>query len=109
MWVRVSGSPGEPPTAVLHDPSEFTRLHVELAGVGPDAASATLSAAGLGYLANGFAWLNVDVLRDAVASMVPASDNDATARFDSMVDYARGHDWLSADGRFLRAHCERKA
>lgn len=106
MRVLVGRSSGEAATAILHEPKDFKRLHVEVVSVDPDAASAAVASAGLGYLDGGDAWLDVDGLRAAVRSSVRGHGDDPTSGFDGMVDYARSHDWLSADGRYLKAHCE---
>ncbi|KLL10623.1 MULTISPECIES: hypothetical protein [Protofrankia] len=104
MLVQVRhGSPR--PVAVLCEPEDFTRLHVELVGVEASAASGALVEAGLGHVAGDVVWLSVEGLRAAVLSALEASSAERTAAsFDGMVSYARSRGWVSLDGERLQAH-----
>ncbi len=103
MLIQVRhGSPR--PVAVLCEPEDFTRLSVELVGVGVAAAARALAEAGLGHVVDGVAWLGVQGLRAAVLAALEASGQDVAASFDGMVSYARSHGWVSLDGERLQAH-----
>ena len=63
----------------------------------------------LGVIAEGgaHAWLQIDVLKAAAATTVPAPDQAEWAKgFDGMIAYATSKGWTSADGRAVRAHIE---
>jgi hypothetical protein len=81
------------------DLDDLRRLQVETELTGPATAS-SLERAGAGHVDGEYAWLSVGYLRTAGA----AAGEEWTRGFDTMIDFARGHGWLSTDGRTVRAH-----
>lgn len=88
--------------ATVADAGNLRQLHAEFRGVPDEQAGAALSAAGLGRVDGGHAWLDAAALR-------AAGDGSAqwAARFDAMLGYAAGQGWASADGSAVRAHVVR--
>jgi hypothetical protein len=88
--------------ATVADAGNLGQLHAEFRGVGDEQAGAALSAAGLGSVDGGDAWLDTGALR-------AAGDGSAewTAAFDGMLGYAAGKGWASPDGSAVRAHIVR--
>ena len=90
----------------LIEADDLGRLHVETQLTDPGRIDAALQAAGAGRLDEGAAWLDIEYLR---ASAIPADPLSQGDSFDSMIDFARAHGWVSADGRQVQAHVVTKA
>lgn len=90
----------------LIEADDLGRLHVETQLTDPGRIDAALRAAGAGRLNDGAAWLDIEYLR---ASATPADPLSWSTSFDSMIDFARAHGWVSLDTRELRAHVVTKA
>ncbi|MEU6798641.1 hypothetical protein ABZ907_43680 [Nonomuraea wenchangensis] len=87
----------------VHEADDFTRLHLELHEIGPDAAGQALQAAGLGRLHGlDHAYLDLAALRGLASAS--ATTPGWAAGWDAMVEYARRKEWLSADGHAVRVH-----
>jgi hypothetical protein len=67
-----------------------------------DVLSRTLRVAGAGEVAGDHAWLDISWLRTLAGERGP----DWHDGFTAMLGYAGAHEWLSADGRRVRAHVE---
>ena len=96
----------DPPTAVLNEREDCTRLHVEVRGTTDQVSSRApvdraLRDSGLGSLdGDDDALLDLAHLRRAAGDGRPAGWE---ADFDAMADYARSEGWLDDDGS-VRAH-----
>jgi len=102
MFVVVAASAAGDALAELCDPENLRQLHVEFREVDDAAAAEALAAAGLGLVADGHAWLEIDALRRA-GDGSPAW----SGQFEAMLDYARRMEWVDAQGKRLRAHIVR--
>jgi hypothetical protein len=102
--VEVITGTDEVPAVDVADVDDLGRLHVAVGAVTDEEADQALRAAGLGRLDDGTAWLDVAALRAAAEPRATAAD--WAARWDGMVEFARGKGWVGDDGTTLRAHVE---
>ena len=87
----------------LADPFDFFDFHVAVAGGGVDDPRLADLLAPHGRVEGEHAWITTE----AVVALVGDVGDDAwQAGFDGMIDYARGHGFLSEDGSAIRAHLE---
>jgi hypothetical protein len=105
MFVLVSANSGHS-LAEVRDAQNLNQLHVEFRQVEDSPAGDALTAAGLGTVQDGYAWLDISALRSAGKD----AGNDAADwndRFEAMLRYAQRNDWVDADGTRVRAHIVR--
>lgn len=108
MIVEVVGGSEERPEVRVVDVDDLSRLHLALGEVTDDEADAALRDAGLGRLRDQQTGL-LDTAGLRAAAGDRASDPDWAERFESMVDAAREHGWVSDDGATLQVHVESAA
>ena len=100
MFVRVTGR-----GVTVEEPDDCASLSVRLVGVPADRLDEVLGGARLGRAVGaGHTELDVERLRE-LASAGPTGP-DWPHRWTSMLAYAAGQGWLSADGTTVRAHVE---
>lgn len=105
MIVHVDLATDEP-VVELKEPDDCRRFHVEARG-GVTGLGEALQRVGVGrVLPSGDALIEIDSVRRLAAGRVP---EDWDARFDAMLDYARGKGWVDEDGRAIQAHVEWQA
>ncbi len=97
--------PGDGSPIRVEQADDLRRFSASAPGRDAAAAGEALAALGAGFRAEaaGHVAVRIDAVRDAVGDR-PAPDWDA--RFDAMVDYARGKGWLTPDGEAILAHLE---
>jgi hypothetical protein len=98
MFVLVSADSGRS-LAEVKDAQNLNQLHVEFRQVEDSQADDALTAAGLGTVEDGYAWLDISALRSAGGGSADWND-----RFEAMLRYARRNDWVDAEGTRVRAH-----
>ncbi|MCZ4551034.1 flavin reductase family protein [Gordonia rubripertincta] len=87
----------------VQNSSDFSQLHIETTNSQAELDDRQLANSGLGHL-DGAGHAALDVRRlEEVASVRP----EDIAGWKAMLDYAEHAGWMSADGRFVRAHIER--
>jgi hypothetical protein len=101
MFVLVSADSGRS-LAEVKDAQNLNQLHVEFRQVEDSQAAGALTAAGLGTVEDGYAWLDISALRSA-----GGGSGDWNDRFEAMLRYARRNDWVDAEGTRVRAHIVR--
>ena len=86
--------------AQLLQSDDLQRLHCEIATT-DDAGRVRNALDGIASLHEGHAWISTDWLRQN-----GTRDNgpDWSARFETMIDKARPHGWISTDGKSVKAH-----
>jgi hypothetical protein len=105
MFVLVSTNSGHSTAkarAEVQDVQNLNQLHVEFQQVEDSPAGDALTAAGLGTVEDGYAWLDIRALRSA-----GGGSGDWNDRFEAMLRYARRNDWVDAEGTRVRAHIVR--
>lgn len=103
MYLRVDVS--GPEAVELLDPDDFERFKlVVVGGTGEQLLAAALAPHGR-LLPGGDALIGIDALKELAGSR--AGDPAWLNRFAAMVEYARAHGWVDADGSSIRVHCER--
>jgi hypothetical protein len=86
------------------EPDDLRRLSV-VTGLDAQGTGAELHRSGLGELADdGSVQLDVAALHDLTEAGATLADWEAG--WHAMITYAVGKGWVSADGRFVRAHVE---
>jgi len=106
--VEVVGGAEERPEVRVVDVDDLGRLHLALGEVTDEEADEALQDAGLGRLRDAeTALLDSAALREAGAES--ASAPDWAARFDRMIEKARGSGWVDDDGATLQVHVESAA
>jgi hypothetical protein len=91
---------GEGHTQLLEsDDLQRLRCDIALAADDSDAAQAALD--GIASLDHGHAWISTTWLRKTGNLN---NGQDWPARFETMIDRARPHGWVSADGLSVKAH-----
>jgi hypothetical protein len=87
--------------AVLVEPGDFKRFHVETAGHLPF-ASLDAALEGLGYAEAGDVFIDANALKQRLAKML--SSEGWHEQYDGMLSFARKSGWSSKDGTKIRAH-----
>jgi hypothetical protein len=101
MYLRVDVSGA----VELCDPDDFERFKlVVVGGSGEEELAAALAPHGR-LLQGGDALVGVEAVKELAGER--ASEPVWRARFAVMVEYARAHGWVDADGSSIRVHCER--
>jgi hypothetical protein len=100
MWLDVSG---DGRSLALRAVEDLQALSVRIApGADRTAVADLLTTSGAGEMAADHAWVSVAWLRTASGEREQVWEDD----FAAMLRYATSHDWLSTDGRRVRAHIE---
>jgi hypothetical protein len=102
MFIRLDLRDLEPVPS-LREPDDF--LHLEVLLYGPfhlPTAAAALAPVGI-FADSDTALLNVEELRRLAGSR--GADDAWSSGFAGMLDYARDHGWLHAEGTAVAAHC----
>lgn len=99
MIVQVSAG-----KVALLEPDDFRKFKVTLDAGTSDAAAGAEKHPLLRLEGADTAWVDIEAL---VALSGRTSDDVWMASFRKMIEGARPHDWVSADGREIRAHIER--
>lgn len=108
MIVEVVGGAESAPEVRVSDVDDLARLHLAIGALTTEEADEALRAAGLGRLPDGdIGFLDVAGLRAAAEPRATAGDWGA--KWDGMVEDARGKGWLGDDGASLQAHVETAA
>ncbi len=95
-----------PPAISLEDARNLRELKVVARALdGRDDARLDKALGAVGDIdADGNAWLGIDQLKELAGSEV--SDEAWLEGYDAMIEYASSHDWVDAELRAVRAHCE---
>ena len=104
MIVEVVTGADERPEARVVDIDDLSRVVLALGQVTDEEAAEVLERSGLGRMQDGAAQLDAAALRAAAEPRATAAD--WSARWDAMVEQARGEDRLSPDGASIRVQVE---
>ncbi|WP_011583073.1 MULTISPECIES: hypothetical protein [Chelativorans] len=99
MIVQVSAG-----KVALFEPDDFRKFKVTLDSSSEDAAANVLKGPLLRLEGTDTAWVDIESL---VALSGKASEDIWVASLQRMIEGARAHGWISADGKEIRAHIER--
>jgi hypothetical protein len=108
MIVEVIGGAESAPEVRVVDVDDLAHLELAVGALTTEEIEEALRDAGLGRLADeDTAFLDIAALRKAAQPQATAAD--WPARFDGMVEYARGKGWIGDDGTTVQVHLETAA
>jgi hypothetical protein len=106
--VEVVGGAGAAPEVRVSDVEDLAHLQLAVGALTEEEADQALRDAGLGRLADAdTGFLDIAALKAAAGPQASAAD--WAARFDDMVEFARGKGWIGDDGASLQAHVDSAA
>jgi hypothetical protein len=106
MYVEIDFSSGAPAGIALRESEDFKSFKVVTLAATESGAQLAEAVAAIGTVDDdGHVWLSTDALVELAGAR--GVEPDWAASFAAMLDYARSHGFLSADGTEVRAHVER--
>jgi hypothetical protein len=103
MFVELSAVEGHEIDAILREADDLTRLWVAVQpGIRPEDLTRHVALEWSGTIDSEHAWISIERLR----TLGYSSDSAWVERFDAVIAYAASREWVSSDGRLVRAHLQ---